>query len=92
MRRAPATRRKAEEEIEALQDKHDQLMQLKPIKEMVENMKETEIPGLNIKLKKATDEVTSGDNSFILWLFIFAYIYHNFVRSGTPLGVEYLLW
>ena len=59
LRKVPANKRKAEEEMETYQQKYDEIMQLKPVKEAAGNIRDRDIPGLKTKLKKSDDEIKS---------------------------------
>lgn len=57
LRKVPHNLRKAEQDVEKYQKKYDDLIQLKPIKETLGNLKEKEVPDLKTKLKKIDEEV-----------------------------------
>ncbi|RUS82217.1 hypothetical protein EGW08_010031 [Elysia chlorotica] len=59
LRKVPANKRKAEEEMETHQQKYDEIMQLRPVKEAAANMRNRDIPALKAKLKKLEDEIKS---------------------------------
>ncbi|XP_053392250.1 DNA repair protein RAD50-like, partial [Mercenaria mercenaria] len=57
LRMVPSELKTAEEEINKCQEKYDTLLQLKPLKENMEKLDETEIPQLKSSLKKTQEEI-----------------------------------
>ncbi|GFR80127.1 DNA repair protein RAD50, partial [Elysia marginata] len=57
LRKVPANKRKAEEEMETYQQKYDEIMQLRPVKDAAGNIRERDIPALKSKLKKLDEEI-----------------------------------
>ncbi|XP_005102891.1 DNA repair protein RAD50 [Aplysia californica] len=57
MRRVPANMRRVEESLGRLQQRYDQLTQLKAVRETATALKDRDIPGLKVTLKKVEGEV-----------------------------------
>ncbi|XP_060561864.1 DNA repair protein RAD50-like isoform X2 [Ruditapes philippinarum] len=57
LRMVPSKLKTADEEIDECQEKYDALMQLKPLRENMEKLEESEIPQLKSSLKKTQDEI-----------------------------------
>ena len=59
LRKVPANKRKAEEEMETHQKRYDEMMQLRPVKEAAGNIRDKDIPGLKTRQRKLEEEIKS---------------------------------
>lgn len=57
LHKVPANKRKAEEEMETYQQKYDEMMQLRPVKEAAGNIRERDVPALKTKLTDLEKEI-----------------------------------
>uniref|UniRef100_A0A0B7AG76 Zinc-hook domain-containing protein n=1 Tax=Arion vulgaris TaxID=1028688 RepID=A0A0B7AG76_9EUPU len=57
LRKVPTNMRKADEDVEKYQKKYDEFMQLRPVKENLNTLRDKDVPSLKIKHKKLEDDI-----------------------------------